>query len=82
MKSQWFKGDHGIPDDVIEKRYDQLSLNLGDVVKMCDEVNIYDNTYKFIQLINIKSGKLTWKDKIMPELARIISKQLYLNMLC
>ncbi|BCZ47225.1 hypothetical protein psyc5s11_32920 [Clostridium gelidum] len=47
-----------------------------DVIKICDEVNIYDNTDEFIQLINIKSGKLTWKDKSMPEWTKIILKQL------
>jgi len=31
---------------------------------------------EFIQLINIKNGKLTWKDKIIPEWAKIILKQL------
>ena len=34
---------------------------------ICNEVNIYYNTNKFIQLINIKNGKLIWKDKIMSE---------------
>lgn len=54
----------------------QSLLNLKEAIKLCDEVNIYDNTYEFIQLINIKNGKLTWKDKIMPEWAKIILKQL------
>ena len=76
VKFRVSKGGHGIPDDVIEKRYTQSLLNLSDVIKICDEVNIYDNTDEFIQLINIKSGKLTWKDKIMPEWAKIILKQL------
>jgi len=76
VKFRVSKGGHGIPDDIIEKRYSQSLLNLRDVIKICDEVNIYDNTDEFIQLINIKSGKLTWKDKIMPEWAKIILKQL------
>lgn len=76
VKFRVSKGGHGIPDDVIEKRYTQSLLNLKEAIKLCDEVNIYDNTYEFIQLINIKNGKLTWKDKIMPEWAKIILKQL------
>ncbi len=76
VKFRVSKGGHGIPDDVIEKRYAQSLINLKDVIKICDEVNIYDNTDEFIQLINIKNGKLTWKDKIMPEWAKKILKQL------
>lgn len=70
------KGGHGIPDEVIEKRYFESLLNLKGAINICDEVNIYDNTSEFIQLINIKNGNLTWKDKIIPEWAKIILKQL------
>lgn len=70
------KGGHGIPDEVIEKRYTESLLNLKDVINICDEVNIYDNTNEFIQLINIKNGKLIWRDKIIPEWANPILKQL------
>lgn len=68
------KGGHGIPDEVIEKRYVELLLNLKDAINICDEVNIYDNTNEFIQLINIKNGILIWRDKIMPEWAKTILK--------
>ena len=70
------KGGHGIPDQVIEKRYIESLLNLKDAINICDEVNIYDNTNKFIQLINIKNGKVIWKDNIMPKWANIILKEL------
>lgn len=59
-----------------EKRYVESLLNLNKVIKICDEVNIYDNTNEFIQLINIKNGKLIWRDKIIPEWANIILKKL------
>ncbi|OOM80298.1 hypothetical protein CLPUN_13370 [Clostridium puniceum] len=68
------KGGHGIPDEVIEKRYAESLLNLKDAINICDEVNIYDNTNEFIQLINIKNGTLIWRDKIMPEWAKTILK--------
>ncbi len=76
VKFRVSKGGHGIPDKVIEKRYTESLLNLEALIKICDEVNIFDNTNEFIQLINIKNGKLIWKDKIMPEWATIILKQL------
>jgi predicted ABC-type ATPase len=47
-------------------------MNLKEAIKLCDEVNIYDNTREFIQLINIKSGKLIWENKIMPKWTKII----------
>ena len=76
VKFRVSKGGHGIPEDVIEKRYVQSLINLKEAIKICDEVNIYDNTDEFIKLINIKNGELTWKDKIIPEWAKIILKQL------
>ena len=76
VKFRVSKGGHGIPDEVIEKRYVESLLNLNNVIKICDEVNIYDNTNEFIQLINIKNGKLIWRDKIIPEWANTILKKL------
>ncbi|NSB16087.1 putative ABC-type ATPase [Clostridium beijerinckii] len=76
VKFRVSKGGHGIPDKVIEKRYAESLLNLEALIKICDEVNIFDNTNEFIQLINIKNGKLIWKDKIMPEWATTILKRL------
>ncbi|OOM07484.1 hypothetical protein CLOSAC_40140 [Clostridium saccharobutylicum] len=76
VKFRVSKGGHGIWDEVIEKRYTESLLNLKDVINICDEVNIYENTNEFIQLINIKNGILIWRDKIMPEWANTILKQL------
>jgi predicted ABC-type ATPase len=76
VKCRVSKGGHGIPDEVIEKRYVESLLNLKSVIKICDEVNIYDNTNEFIQLINIKNGKLIWRDNIIPEWANTILKEL------
>ncbi|NOW04491.1 ATPase [Clostridium beijerinckii] len=70
------KGGHGIPDEVIEKRYAESLLNLKDAIKICNEVNIFDNTNEFIQLINIKNGKLVWRDNIIPKWANTILKEL------
>jgi len=39
---------------------------------MCDEVNIYDNSKKFRQIIYISEGKLIWKDKNLPDWSRSI----------
>lgn len=76
VKIRVSKGGHGIPDDVIEKRYSNSLINLKEAIKMCDEVNIYDNTHEFIELINIKSGKLIWKSNIMKDWSKTILEHL------
>ena len=60
------KGGHGIPDDTIERRYYASLKNLKDVIEICDEINIYDNTEIFKEIIDFKDGNLIWKDKNMP----------------
>lgn len=66
------KGGHGIPDDSIERRYYDSLNNLNNVIEICDEINIYDNTYMFKEIMNFKSGILLWKDKKIPEWAKDI----------
>lgn len=44
VKIRVSKGGHGIPDKDIERRYYDSLNNLNNVIEMCDEVNIYDNT--------------------------------------
>lgn len=60
------KGGHGIPEEVIERRYYNSQINLKKVVNLCDQVKIYDNTNKFKAILAIKSGTLIWKDDILP----------------
>ncbi|APC39264.1 hypothetical protein LL032_04115 [Clostridium estertheticum] len=31
-----------------------------------DEINVYDNTEKFKQVIDLRDGNIIWKDKNMP----------------
>ncbi|MGH4122223.1 MAG: hypothetical protein ACREV6_04710 [Clostridium sp.] len=37
-----------------------------DVIEICDEINVYDNTQIFKEIINFKDGNLIWKGKNMP----------------
>lgn len=66
------KGGHGIPSEAIERRYFDSLNNLNDIIEICDEINIYDNTEMFKEIINFKDGKLIWKDKNMPRWAKNI----------
>ena len=51
--------------------YDSLK-NLNDVIEICDEVNIYDNTEVLREVIYLKKGKLIWKDKKIPNWSKNI----------
>lgn len=44
------KGGHGIPDEVVKKRYSQSSHNLPAVAFKVDNVVIYDNSQKFVEV--------------------------------
>lgn len=37
--------------------------NLNDVIKICDEINVYDNTEILREIIYLKQGKIVWRDK-------------------
>lgn len=60
------KGGHGIPDKDIERRYYDSLKNLNDVIEICDEVNIYDNTEVLREIMYLKKGKIIWVDKKIP----------------
>lgn len=72
VKIRVSKGGHGIPEDTIERRYYESLKNLNEALQMCDEVNIYDNSEKFRQLIYISEGSLIWKDKNLPDWGKSI----------
>ncbi len=44
------KGGHGVPDEVVKKRYNQSNHNLAAVAFKADNVVIYDNSQKFVSV--------------------------------
>jgi len=68
------KGGHGISEDVIERRYHESLQNLRNVISICDELNIYDNTNKFEQIAYIINGEIRWKSVDLPNWAKYIFK--------
>ena len=56
------KGGHGIPDEAIERRYYESLENLKEVLNICNEVNIYENTNRFKDIAYICDGKLNGKE--------------------
>lgn len=61
------KGGHGIPHEHIERRYFESLENLSNIISICDEINIYDNTDIFKLIMCIQQGKVVWKDDILPD---------------
>lgn len=75
VKIRVSKGGHGIPDKDIERRYYDSLNNLNNVIGMCDEVNIYDNTEGLREIIYLKNDKIIWRDKKIPNWANNILKK-------
>ena len=59
-------GGHGISDKDIERRYYDSLHNLKEVINICDELNIFDNTKRFREVAYFKNGILKWKDSNIP----------------
>ncbi|AUN16821.1 ATPase [Clostridium botulinum] len=75
VKIRVSKGGHGIPDKDIERRYYDSLNNLNNIIEMCDEVNIYDNTEVLREIIYLKNDKIIWKDKKIPNWANNILRK-------
>ena len=72
LSSPVSKGGHGIPDEDIERRYYESLKNLQRVISICDEINIYDNTEMFKEIVNIKNGNILWRANNISRWANII----------
>lgn len=53
-------GGHGIPEEVVQRRYIESLRNLSKALRMCDEVVVLDNTIEFIEIARWAQGILTW----------------------
>ena len=76
-------GGHGIPDEAIQRRYNESLLNLNNAINICDKINIYDNTEMFRLVMAFNNDKILWKDKRIPDwLNNNFSKQQIINLVC
>ena len=60
-------GGHGIPEEDIERRYNNSLHALENIVKMSDLSILYDNTKVFNRFAVYKSSKLVYKAEIVPK---------------
>ena len=72
VKHRVKNGGHGISDEDIERRYYESLENLIKIIEICHEVNIYDNTDRFKEIIYFKDGNLIWKEDLIPNWANKI----------
>ena len=72
IKIRVSKGGHGIPDADVERRYYESLKNLQRVIDICDEINVYDNTEMFKEIVNIKNGNILWKANSIPSWVNVI----------
>lgn len=59
-------GGHDIPDKDIERRYTESIRRLREIIPICDEVTLYDNTKTFHAVAVYKNGKLLWAESLLP----------------
>lgn len=74
VKIRVLKGGHGIPEHVIERRYYESLSNLKEVLDVCDEINIYDNTKRIEGVAYLVNGNVKWKSVDMPKWSNCILK--------
>ena len=72
VKIRVSRGGYGIPEQDIEKRYYESLNNLNKVINLCDEINIYDNSYMLKDIIYYKNGNLIWKANVIPNWANFL----------
>ncbi|MCL2158463.1 MAG: zeta toxin family protein [Oscillospiraceae bacterium] len=64
------KGGHGIPEELIERRYMKSFDVLKKAINLCDSVTIYNNEVMFRSIADIKHGKLEYIDEETPHFMR------------
>lgn len=65
VKQRVKKGGHGIPDEVIKKRYTQSLKHLTRLAPICDNVAIYDNTSNFIPIYERQGRRIVLNDSAL-----------------
>ena len=63
IKKRVLQGGHGIPDELVRKRFYDSLENFKLAIPHCDEVHIYDNTERFRLVIVINDGEIDVIDK-------------------
>ena len=60
------KGGHGIDEQIIRNRYIKSFENLREILPLCDNINLYDNTHDFEPVVNIKTRTIEYINDNIP----------------
>lgn len=72
VKDRVSKGGHDVPEEVILKRYYTSLENLSTLVKLVDEVKVYDNTEQFQFIYHSKKDVILLNDLTQDNLCKIL----------
>ena len=53
-------GGHDIDDALVEKRFSRSIAHLAQTISLCDQVIVFDNTYRFRQIMAWENNALCW----------------------
>ena len=67
VRQRVLAGGHGIPEQDIEKRYQESLQNLKKVLPLCDLVVLYDNTDILVNIADFENGVCTRKVSKLPK---------------
>ena len=57
-------GGHPIEEETVRRRYTVSMQNLSSVIRLCDEVTVFDNSIEFVALARWTRGTLSWVGNI------------------
>ena len=66
------KGGHGIPDEYVERRYDESIKNLRNILEQCEKITFYDNTNYFDRIAYYQNGKYDIMTEVTPQWLTLI----------
>lgn len=61
------EGGHGVPDDLVDKRFKTSLQNLKISIPLCDQVFFYDNTKEFKLFCVYEDGLYKYQNVIVPD---------------
>lgn len=68
-------GGHSVPDEDVERRYEESFHRLLNVIDKCDQTILYDNTESFKRFALYQKGKLMNLSEIVPNWYKRITEQ-------
>ena len=61
------RGGHGVPGNLVEKRFTNSIMNLKEIIPLCDKANIFHNDTNegIIHMASVENGAVTYKSALL-----------------